>query len=85
LPGASSPAALTDFALDLPGGNLFAASQLLQARLNLRVQALTQSLAVLAQFKPFQQRIRLILVQALDFFDGQFNPAHGANLSKSWR
>jgi len=71
--------------MHLPAGNLFAASQLLQANLNLRVQALTESLAVLAQFKPFQQRICLILVQALDFFDGPFNPAHGGNLSKSWR
>jgi hypothetical protein len=50
--------------------------------LNLCVQPLTESLAAFAEFKTFQQGIRLIFVRAFAFFDRQSNAAHDGNLSK---
>ena len=65
--------------------NFFAPFQLFQAHLYLRVQPLTESLAVFSECKSFQQGIRLVLVQAFYFFDCQFNAAHDGNLSKRTR
>ena len=68
--------------MHLCAGNFFAPSQLRQAHLNFRIHPLTERRTALAEFEPFQKGFSLIFVQVFDFFDCQFEAAHGGKGSR---
>jgi len=79
--GTPLAAPLLDFRVDLAGGDLLSALQLIQADSDLLVELLAEHFSVLATLDPLQEGLGLRLIQVSDFLDGNFNVAHGKTLS----
>ncbi len=67
--------------MDLRAGDSLAVPQLIKTQFDLPIQPLAESLLILPEFKPFEERFRLVFIQAFDLFDRKFNTAHADGLS----
>ncbi|MBM3840063.1 MAG: hypothetical protein FJ398_19275 [Verrucomicrobia bacterium] len=81
LAGPPLPAALQNLGMHLLAWNSFAPLQLVETDLNLLIEPSAKSFAILAEFKPFQQRFSLVFVQVFYLFNGQFKATHDGKLS----
>ncbi len=66
--------------MNLCSWDFFALLQLLQAYLDFSIQPSAESLAILAQFQPFEERFRLVFVKVLYLLNCQLNTTHASSV-----